>query len=521
MPLEQRLETEFKLRASQPLEVAVVDARLREAGLLCSAATFVDHLDTYLDDDDGSLREAGIGLRLRRNQQGAVLTCKRRGTRHGARHEREELECDWPGGELPTHTLQLPLAIRDVVEPLLHQSQLVEQLRLHVHRERRVLQHEGLDVCEVAIDHVVARCGARQASFDEVEIEVLDDAALSERLCEHLLRLLPVEAADNDKPTHAAALLGMPTHRRTRQTPVRDGADATGPAVLAAVERLLVEIRDAESEVRRHADAEPLHTMRVALRRLRTLVGAFAELWPADVVASIKTRLAATSHRCGEVRDLDVLLVGIDAASTDLPEELRDASIEVTGWLRREREQARTRLLDWLRDEERLRSLGQLQTDLTSLSLDTAQATQDLTDSLATQLEAAGRRLRKRLRQLSASPTLAAMHGARLACKRLRYLAEEPFEGLPDDRRVAADLLDALVRVQRILGQACDHGACSDRLLLAASRLPSNAPPVSIAALGGLATCHTQAMRAQRDRAAKLCRRLARKKNWRWLTAEA
>ncbi|MCB9883842.1 MAG: CHAD domain-containing protein [Planctomycetes bacterium] len=521
MPLEERLETEFKLRARQPLEVAAVDARLRQAGLSCSAATFVDQLDTYLDDAGASLREAGVGLRLRRTQQGATLTCKRRGTRQGARYEREELECDWPGGDLPTSTTQLPIAIRDVVEPLLRDSGLVEQLHLHVHRERRVLQHEGIDVCEVAIDRVVARCGARQASFDEIELEVLDDTALSERLCETLMRELPVEAAEQDKPTHAAALLGMAPRRRTPAAPADEPADAIGPAVLAAIERHLAEIRRTESEVRRLDDAEPLHAMRVALRRLRTLVGAFAELWPADLAASIKARLAATSHRLGDVRDLDVLLIGIDAAAPDLPQGLHEATQAVSGWLRRERDQARARLVDWLRDAERLRDFGQLQTDLASLPLDTPQATQDQDRTLATKISEAGRRARKRLRGLPSDAPLSAMHRARLACKRLRYLVEEPFdsegEGGGSDP-VARDFLDALVRLQRSLGQACDHGACSERLLLAASRLPGHAPQASIAALGGLATWHAQAMRKRRDRATRLCGRLARKKNWRWLT---
>ena len=60
--MADNIEIEFKLRATRPLEVAVVDATVRELGFGCRAVATSEHVDTYFDDNDGSLGRAGIGL---------------------------------------------------------------------------------------------------------------------------------------------------------------------------------------------------------------------------------------------------------------------------------------------------------------------------------------------------------------------------------------------------------------------------------------------------------------------------
>ena len=59
--MSTRPETEFKLRATQPLTAADVERRLRELAADVLAEAPRRHVDEYLDDDDGSLAAAGIG----------------------------------------------------------------------------------------------------------------------------------------------------------------------------------------------------------------------------------------------------------------------------------------------------------------------------------------------------------------------------------------------------------------------------------------------------------------------------
>lgn len=515
MAQSPHIEVEFKLRATGPLEVAAVDAHLREHGLACRAADLDEHLDVYLDDDRHSLQRSGIGLRLRRSANRTTLTCKRGGTRNGAKHEREEIEAPWSADEAPKTSAQLPEPIRMALAPVLSEATLSERLRLAVRRERRLLQQDGIDLCEVAIDRVVAEAGARRATFDEIEIEVSGDAARCEQLCDHLTKTLPVAAAETDKPTHAATLLGMSPDCPPPPTATADTVPATGNAVLAAIDGHLVAMQDAEHAIHERADAEPTHELRVALRRLRTLVKAFDALWPDDLATSLRARLAAFSHRLDSLRDLDVLLANSGEANAALPEGLQAAAATVTGWLQRERDQEHCRVREWLKDPGRRREFSQLVADLHGFSRDGSLASEPMSCSLADRLASAGRKVRKRLGSLSKTSPLSALHAARLSCKRLRYLAEERLaEGAPS---IPGKLLAALTRAQRSLGRTCDHSSCSERLLLAASRLPTDAPPASLAALGGLATWHAEAGRRLTRRATKHCRRLESKRFWRWL----
>src|SRR5687768_3009701 len=110
-------ETEFKLRATRPIEVALVDAALRELAVPVRTAISGTHVDEYLDDAGGSLAASGIGLRLRRAADGQRLACKARTRAVDGLFVRDEHEAPWAGDEAPRSAQQLPDALRDLVEP--------------------------------------------------------------------------------------------------------------------------------------------------------------------------------------------------------------------------------------------------------------------------------------------------------------------------------------------------------------------------------------------------------------------
>ncbi|HEY9825233.1 MAG TPA: CHAD domain-containing protein, partial [Stenomitos sp.] len=60
-----------------------------------------------------------------------------------------------------------------------------------------------------------------------------------------------------------------------------------------------------EDEVRADEDPEPLHQMRVGMRRLRTALTVFAPF--VDLSPQLERDVAHISRRLGNVRDLDVL----------------------------------------------------------------------------------------------------------------------------------------------------------------------------------------------------------------------
>ena len=149
-------ETEFKLRALRPIEVDAVDAVVRDAGLICGVSDSSRHVDTYFDDESGSLTRAGIGLRVREDKSGARVTCKHKGTQDGGLFVRSEYEAEWPEDRAPRTADDLPPSLRDAVEPFVLGRALVPILRLETQRDARVVQRAEHDICELAIDRVAA-----------------------------------------------------------------------------------------------------------------------------------------------------------------------------------------------------------------------------------------------------------------------------------------------------------------------------------------------------------------------------
>lgn len=207
------VESEFKLRAREPLQVAGVDAALDAAGAVCSRAGSRCQVDTYLDDASGSLARAGVALRVREAEGRRSVTCKERGEVEGGLHIRRELDAPWPRQSPPGSARDLPDGLRERISQHTEDRPLQPWLTLRVRRDVRVLADAGRDVCELAIDYVRASVDEREVEFQEVELEVLSDPAFSERLAHALRASLPVEFAASDKPTHAAAMLGA---KRTR-----------------------------------------------------------------------------------------------------------------------------------------------------------------------------------------------------------------------------------------------------------------------------------------------------------------
>jgi inorganic triphosphatase YgiF len=207
------LESEFKLRASAPIEVGAVDAALRAVGPPCRAAESRAQVDTYLDDAAASLARAGVALRVREGQGRRVLTCKAQGEVRGGLHVRREVEAPWQGAAPPLRAAELPASLRPLIEPETGERPLAPIVTLHVHREVRVLTEAGHDVCELAVDSVRATAEGREATFQEVELEVLASPEISARLADELRARLPLAFATEDKPTHAAALLAIPRPR--------------------------------------------------------------------------------------------------------------------------------------------------------------------------------------------------------------------------------------------------------------------------------------------------------------------
>jgi CHAD domain-containing protein len=372
-----------------------------------------------------------------------------------------------------------------------------------------------------AFERVAAPAAGRVATFQEVEIEVCEDVATNERLAHELHDRLELVFADRDKPAHAAALLGIEHELEPRHS-ASDGT-SVGAAVAARIQLRFAAMRSAETGVRRDDDPEHLHAMRVAIRRLRSLVRAFGALWPKPVGRRLLRDLGETGRRLGAVRDLDVMLLALPADLEALPAGLKRAGERAGEWIRGQRDRTQAELRQWLCSPERLALAADIEHDLETIDGAGEFARTPMSIAARAPLERAVAKLKKLVAAIPPELPIEPAHRLRLTAKRLRYLADEVADvpGFGEYRKS----LRAVVRVQQAFGELCDDEVAADRLLgwlAVATEAPPTAERAELAAaLGGLATHRHLAAGPAREVAARSLAQLDKKKVWRRFTAFA
>lgn len=136
---------------------------------------------------------------------------------------------------------------------------------------------------------------------------------------------------------------------------------SNGALVAGLVQRHVSRLVALQAPVLKDTDPEPLHQMRVAMRRLRTTLSQFAPVvvLPAGVSDQ---RLAKSVRRLGMARDLDVLRERLDQDLVPgLPAEEQAALKPVFRQLKRERRIAYEHLVEVLRGRSYLELLARLQ----------------------------------------------------------------------------------------------------------------------------------------------------------------
>jgi triphosphatase len=263
---------------------------------------------TYFDTPDLTLERVGASLRVRRAGDSYVQTLKLRNSGHGAAARRGEWE--WPiAQETPDlrPLIETPIAqmlpdIADMLEPIFVTD---------VHRTVHPLRFGDDTQAELDIDEGIISAGYATERVGEVEIELKEGAL--EPLYQLALEL------------HADSPLGVaPESKAERGYRLRTGRP---PAAKKASKLKLARDIDTHEGLRaiigaglghllsNHPaailakDAEGLHQMRVAIRRLRTALVMFDEHLEPRAAAKFEAELRQLGLTFGEARDWDVFVL--------------------------------------------------------------------------------------------------------------------------------------------------------------------------------------------------------------------
>lgn len=99
-----------------------------------------------------------------------------------------------------------------------------------------------------------------------------------------------------------------------------------------------------EAGSRKGADIEAVHRMRVAIRRMRSLLKLIPEHYRAGTVAKLEAGLREIARALGRIRDLDVLILDLERYAANAPSDQQAHIQAIIGRLERRRDKQRQRL---------------------------------------------------------------------------------------------------------------------------------------------------------------------------------
>ena len=123
----------------------------------------------------------------------------------------------------------------------------------------------------------------------------------------------------------------------------------------------LLRMKAQEAGSRTGEDIESVHKMRVAVRRMRSLLRLVSNYHRSKTVANIEKRLRQIARALGAIRDLDVLILDLQQFSATLPSDAQKQANALISRLERRRAKRRKRLNTFFDSKGYERSLRQLE----------------------------------------------------------------------------------------------------------------------------------------------------------------
>jgi CHAD domain-containing protein len=393
-------------------------------------------VSTYHDTPDRLLGRCGITLRRRlengRNEWQLDLPVD------GARREVEAPGA--PSGPPPE--------IADLLAAFVHARPLVPLATLRTSREG-VLVQTSTGIAEVVSDDVAVLDGQSvTGAFGEVEIELIAGDPRALRDIERTVRRLGARRTDGR--TTIARALGI--RDVSKQRPKKDSE-----RIHRYFARRYVDLLAADPGVRLGMDAEPVHDLRVAVRRLRALLRAARTLFVGEWADKLRGELDWLGRALGPLRDLDVLSAYLRAEAEALDESDRARLGPVYAALDADRVEARADGLAVLGNERYFALL-----EVLAAPPELAESGKALEAVAAAQL----RKLRTTMAGADAEASDELLHRARIRGKRVRDLAEALDEPLVVRRAKA---------FQDVVGEHQDAVVAEQRLRALAERVPEAA----------------------------------------------
>jgi CHAD domain-containing protein len=454
------IELKYAVRDAAALDALLGSGRL--AGYRVGRPRIASVEDRYIDTEDRALERAGYAARLRRRGDRTTIELKSLRSEDSAieaLHRREELTGPAADDLSPDRWPESPA--RERLVELAGGSPVAERFRLRQRRAERELSADAGTIL-LTVDRAEVYAGDRRVGvIGDLELELAKgDESQMESLAAALDASGAVEPEPASKFQRAAGFVEDAT---AHEAPSEDRADAEGaggdaageaPAPPDRHERLGLSVgktpgvqatdplaeagrkilrfhlaRMLAREAGAHAghDPEDLHAMRVATRRMRAAWRVFGDAYRPRRVRRSVEELRALAAALGRVRDLDVLIDGLERYIAGLPEaEAKSIAPLAEAW-RNERAQGRKALIQILESDAYRRFVEDyvefVRIEGAGVAPVVATDPQRVRDSAGSRIWSAFEHVRAYDGVLRWAD-IATLHQLRIAGKRLRYTVE-------------------------------------------------------------------------------------------------
>jgi triphosphatase len=450
-------------------------ARLRRSAVLHDGvkprkpATLVS---VYFDTKKRKLRSKGLSLRVRRIGRHHVQTIKQDGE-SAALFTRNEWEHEIHGNQP-----DLGLAQHAALEPLLGKKLPRRLMPVFETRVRRTVYpiRDADSEIEVTIDRGTIEANGRSSPLCELELELKrGEPADLFRVAHQLAKEVPVQLAIASKAERGYSLLGGKQPGAVKAAPVALAPDMTCEASFRSVARACLRQLVANREAMLAGDAEGLHQMRVALRRLRAAISLFGDMLADRQTEEMKAQFRWITGELGPAREFEVFIKRVvTPVAKDKPNGPGVAVL--TKDLQRERAEAFERALGAV-ESARFRTLmldtaAWIETGDWSRNADDRAGTLRNTAIAVWAADEVNRRWKSILKRGVQLEHLDPQrrHKLRIQAKKLRYASEffaGAFPGKKSNKRRMA-FLEGLERLQDALGDLNDiavHEGLTERMV--------------------------------------------------------
>jgi len=301
-----RTEIQLKLAVS-PENIALLKTHPDFAGAFHDP-THETLRSIYFDSDERFLRKNGLTLRVRRVGEKNVQTIK--AVDRGAKwFERSEWEQPIEGDQ-PDLARVMDTAIgRVFTDDVRNKVKPIFETRI----ERETYHFNGNDTAiAMAVDEgqIVTNNSSIPISEIELELEHGNPAELF-KIARAINDVVPAQLNVKSKSERGYELVEKePLTAERAYEPELSPAMSAGRA-FTLIGRSCLRHLVANVPATENRDAEALHQMRVALRRLRAAISLFSDVVSDDRIEAIKTELRWLAREFGPARDLDTLVIEV------------------------------------------------------------------------------------------------------------------------------------------------------------------------------------------------------------------